>query len=64
MQYDQFKLEIEEHTEMPTSTMDLLFNFLRQYQGALLNRARQKEFASLTDDEVHAFEANYHNVFG
>lgn len=64
MQYDQFKREIEAYTEMPTSKLDLLFNFLRQNQGKLSNRARQKEFAALTDEEVRAFEVIYHNIFG
>ncbi|TDQ60404.1 Fic family protein [Maritalea mobilis] len=61
--YDQFKSRIEAHTEMPASMIDLLFNFLRQNQGKFSNRARQKEFAALTDDEVVAFEEIYAEIF-
>ncbi len=62
--YDQFKSRIEAHTEMPASMIDLLFNFLKQNDGTLSNRARQKEFAALTDDEATAFEMIFAEVFG
>mgnify|MGYP005990641059 CR=1 FL=1 len=61
--YDQFKSRIEAHTEMPASMVDLLFNFLKQNNGKLSNRARQKEFAVLTDEEVRAFEVIYAEEF-
>jgi Fic family protein len=42
--------------DMPRSTIDLLHRFLRQGEGRLSKRAREKEFAMLTDDEARAVE--------
>jgi hypothetical protein len=61
--YDIFKNRVEAMAEMPASTIDLLFSFLKQNNGQLSNRARAKEFSSLTDDEIEGFEATYHEVF-
>ncbi|MHB0772858.1 hypothetical protein ACYCVF_32130 [Bradyrhizobium sp. 1.29L] len=41
-----------EIVDMPDGTVDLLFGFLRQNEGVLSKRGREKEFAKLTDDEV------------
>lgn len=62
--YDRFRSEVEALIEMPASTIDLLFNFLRQNAGTLSKRAREKEFAMLTDAEAARFEALYDEIFG
>lgn len=61
--YDVFKNRVEAMAEMPASTIDLLFSFLKQNNGQLSNRARAKEFSSLTDNEIEEFEATYQEVF-
>ena len=61
--YDQFKARVESVVEMPASTVDLLFSFLKQNEGALSKRARTKEFARLSDAEVAQFEATYAALF-
>ena len=61
--YDFFKNRVEAMAEMPASTIDLLFSFLKQNTGQLSKRARAKEFGSLTDDEIEEFEATYQEVF-
>ena len=61
--YDIFKSRVEAMAEMPASTIDLLFSFLKQNNGQLSKRARTKEFSSLTDNEIEEFEATYQEVF-
>jgi hypothetical protein len=61
--YDTFKRQVTDIIDMPDRTLDLLFRFLRQNKGALSNRAREKEFAALTDDEVAKIEASYNGAF-
>jgi Fic/DOC family len=61
--YDQFRARIQTIADMPDSMSDLLFNFLRQNSGALSKRARDKEFAALTSDEVRQVEDLYSDVF-
>jgi len=61
--YDQFKSRAEALVEMPASTVDLLFNFLKQNDGRLSKRAREKEFAPLSDDEVAKLEVVYQDLF-
>ena len=61
--YDQFKTRVEALVEMPASTVDLLFNFLKQNGGVLSRRARDREFAELTGDEAAQFEAIYQEIF-
>lgn len=61
--YDAFKARAEALVEMPASTVDLLFSFLKQNGGKLSRRAREKEFAALTDEEAQAFEALYQDIF-
>lgn len=57
--YDTFKTRVEALIEMPASTIDLLFNFLKQNGGKLSQRAREKEFEMLTDEEAQAVEEIY-----
>ena len=49
---------------MPERTVELLFRFLHQNDGALSTRAREKEFASLTAEEAAAAETAYRETFG
>jgi len=57
--YDRFVEGLSEMVDMPARTVDLLHRFLRQHEGRLSRRAREKEFAALDDSEVAAIEALY-----
>lgn len=61
--YDQFRAVVETVADMPERTIDLLFRFLHQNHGSLSKRARDKEFAPLTDSEVTRFEEAYKDLF-
>ena len=62
--YDTFRRHLEQLVDMPERTIDLLFHFLRQNDGHLSGRARTKEFAALSDEEVARIEAVYASTFG
>ena len=49
---------------MPDRTLDNLFGFLQQNRGRLSKRAREQEFAALTDDETSRIEQGYSDLFG
>lgn len=57
--YDRFKAGLSKVVDMPSGTVDLLHGFLRQGDGRLSKRAREHEFAVLTEDEVLRVEALY-----
>ena len=61
--YDSFKKYMEEEFEMPDKMISTLVRFLEQNQGALSKRAREKEFAMLTDKEVKNIESIYATLF-
>lgn len=61
--YDEFRSEIERIVEMPESTLDLLFRFLRQNDGRLSGRAKEREFGSLNAAEVDRVEQAYLRTF-
>ncbi len=61
--YDGFRRQIEAFLEMPERMIDLLFRFLRQNDGELSGRAREREFKALTDDEAQRIEAIYRDAF-
>ncbi|MFP4361532.1 MAG: Fic family protein [Alphaproteobacteria bacterium] len=61
--YDEFRHRIEAMIDMPERTIDLLFHFLKQNGGTLSKRAREKEFAALTDAEAEQFEAIYKELY-
>ena len=61
--YDRFRAVVETVADMPERTIDLLFRFLHQNHGNLSKRAREKEFARLTDAEVTRFEEAYKDLF-
>ena len=57
--YDRFRARIEALVDMPANAVDLLFRILRQNGGQLSKRARQREFARLTQAEVREVEEAY-----
>lgn len=57
--YDSFKTQVKRMIDMPDRVLDLLYRFLRQNEGKLSKRAREKEFADLTDNEAAEIEAIY-----
>ncbi len=63
LHYDQFRNRVEAIVDMPDRTIDLLFRFLHQNGGQLSKRAREQEFAQLTDAEAAAFEDAYKTAF-
>jgi hypothetical protein len=61
---DQFRAGIAALVDMPERTFDNLLGFLRQNGGRLSKRARQNEFAVLSDDEAARIEELYGAAFG
>ena len=49
---------------MPDKMVALLVRFLEQNRGHLSQRAREKEFALLKDEEIHVIESIYMRCFG
>lgn len=62
--FDRFAEAINRMVDMPEKTVHLLNTFLRQGEGKLSKRARTKEFAALTDDEVGYVERVYSETLG
>jgi hypothetical protein len=62
-QYDRFRSSIETIADMPERTIDLLFRFLHQNGGRLSKRAREQEFAQLTEAEMSTVEQAYQASF-
>ncbi|WP_352965840.1 Fic family protein [Mesorhizobium sp. M1393] len=62
--YDQFRQQVDAFINMPERLIELLFRFLHQNGGHLSSRAREKEFAALTNDEAGRIEAIYAQTFG
>lgn len=61
--FDRFRAVVELIVDMPDRTLDSLFGFLKQNQGRLSKRARDKEFAALTDEETRQIEQAYSDLF-
>lgn len=61
--HDQAEQAIMELVEMPNQLAANLIRFIRQNNGRLSKTRRQKEFASLTDEEVVAIEASVREAF-
>jgi hypothetical protein len=57
--YDEFRAATGALIDMPDQTIDLLFRMLRQNNGRLSRRAREREFAQLTDVEAQRIEEIY-----
>jgi len=60
--YDRFTRHLQAIVDMPDRTADLLFRFLNQNAGRLSNRAREREFEKLTDEETERIERLYGEV--
>lgn len=61
--YDEFKRYLDDDYEMPDNTVALLVRFLEQNNGRLSKRAREKEFATLTNSEVERIEQQFREIF-
>ena len=61
--HDAFRAGLNRLVDMPERVSDLLFRFLRQNGGKLSRRARRREFAALTGDEVLQVEEIYREAF-
>lgn len=61
--YDAFRGRLSLVVDMPDRISDLLFRFLKQNGGMLSRRAREKEFAALTDNEVEKIHGIYAELF-
>ncbi len=61
--FDAMSHWLKEKFEMPDKTIALLIRFLEQNQGNLSKRAREKEYALLSDEEVRHIESQYREIF-
>lgn len=61
--YDRFNDAVQNIADMPDAIVDLLFRFLRQNDGVLSKRAREKEFKNLSDAEVASAQNAYTEAF-
>lgn len=61
--YDLLNNFIKNYVDMPDKLVDLLIRFLYQNDGRLSQRARDKEFNRLTEDEVQSIENKYDEFF-
>jgi hypothetical protein len=61
--HDAFVAFVESRLDMPSRLIDLLIRFLNQNNGVLSKRARNKEFAALTDAEARDLEERYQQIF-
>lgn len=61
--YDRFAARVQLIVDLPARMVELLHGFLQQGRGHFSKRSRQKEFGSLTEDEVSNIEALYAECF-
>jgi hypothetical protein len=61
--HDEAMIRITDRIEMPDRLAQNLILFIRQNNGSLSKRRREKEFAALTDDEVQSLENIVQDVF-
>ncbi|MFZ4809603.1 MAG: cell filamentation protein Fic, partial [Hyphomicrobiaceae bacterium] len=61
--YDDFRAAVGAVVDMPDQTIDLLFRMLRQNNGRLSRRAREREFAGISDTEAQIVEDGYARAF-
>jgi hypothetical protein len=61
--YDEMKSWLDNRFQMPDKSVDLLIRFLHQNNGQLSRRAKEKEFISLTENEVFEIEDHYKDYF-
>lgn len=61
--YDAMKVWLDDKFQMPDKTIALLIRFLEQNRNKLSKRAREKEFAALSDKEIGEIENHYKRFF-
>ena len=61
--YDAFRTGLNLVVDMPERLSNFLFQFLHQNDAKLSRRAREKEFAQLTEEEIARIEALYREAF-
>jgi hypothetical protein len=61
--FDEFRIFLEEEFEMPDKMISLLVGFLQQNNGVLSERAKEKEFLTLTNNEITKIETKYKVIF-
>lgn len=61
--FDAFGQAVQQIVDMPMAQLELLHKFLDQNDGRLSQRARDREFAALTPDEIARIEATYADAF-
>lgn len=61
--YDEFSRRVQEIVDMPNRTVDLLHRFLRSGEGRFSKRAREHEFAVLSDAEARQMESIHAECF-
>lgn len=61
--YDKFKSYIDNNFDMPDKTVELLVRFLEQNTGELSERARKREFRSLTEKEISKIQKAFKSIF-
>lgn len=61
--FDRFAAGVKEIADMPDRQVERLRRFLEQGVGRLSGRAREREFAALTDEEAQRIEALYADLF-
>lgn len=61
--HDEAMARIMEMIDMPDRLAQNLILFIRQNDGALSKREREKDFPALTDDEVQGLENMIQDVF-
>jgi hypothetical protein len=61
--YDAFRQDVETLFDMPERSIDLLFRFIHQNGGQLSQRAREREFSELSDEEAARVELIYRSHF-
>lgn len=61
--FDRFATGVKEIVEMPDRQIERLRSFLEQGKGRFSNRAREREFAALTDQEARRIETLYADAF-
>lgn len=61
--YDEMKLYLDDHFEMPDKMVALLIRFLGQNNGKFSKRAKMKEFELLSEGEINDIEEMYKQLF-
>lgn len=61
--FDEFKRFLDDDFEMPDKMVALLVRFLEQNNGQISSRAKEKEFAGLTEKEIKKIETVYLEIY-